>query len=234
VTELKISDFKMFEKTLYEIPPPRPITEIIINGLKEIEKTYGPVFTTRFIKHALEFEAQRIGEKPPQDIKTLNDLLEYLVSKSDKYPTPYCTTVYAQYKTENEFQGKAGAGTRIGHLGAARSMSETLSVKDRKVDVDGSLLKLSQILISMNFSPREWGYKKNGDGSVDLLWPKCHYVDGCRSAFDEGLLKRPDGRLQCIAAFAVSQYLKLTSGYEWDYEVLENYKPHCIARSYML
>ncbi len=224
----------MFEKPPYDIPPSRPITEIIINGVKEIEKTYGPVFTTRFIKHALEFEAQRIGEKPPEDIKTLNDLLEYLVSKSDKYPTPYCTTVYAQFKTENEFQGRTGAGTRIGHLGAARSMSETLSVKDRKVDVDGILSKFSQILVSMNLGPHEWGYKKNEDGSVDFIWPKCHYLDGCRAAYNEGLLKRPDGRLQCVAVIGICHYLKLSTGYEWDYEVLENYKPHCIARTYMI
>jgi len=234
VAELKISDFKMFEKTPYEIPPPGPLTAIIISGLKEEEKTYGPVFPTRFIKHALEFEAQKIGEKPPQNIKDLDQLAEYLVSKSDKYPTPYCSILYAQYKTENEFQGQTGAGTRVGHIGAIRGISETLSDIKRNVDVDGILSKLSQMLTDMNFSPHEWGYKENGDGSVDFILPKCYFLDACRLAYDEKVLKRPDGRLACAISFAVAADFKIATGYEWDYTLLKFNNPHCIAQCYML
>jgi hypothetical protein len=224
----------MFQKTPNEIPPPDPLTTIIISGVKEIEKTYGPVFTTRFIKHALDFVAQKTGEKPPQNIKDLDQLAKYLVSKSDKYPTPYCSTLYAQYKTENELQGQTGAGTRVGHLGAIRGISETLSPIKREIDVDGILSKLSQILIDTNISPHEWGYKKNADGSVDFILLKCYFLDACRLAYDENVLKRPDGRLACGFGFAVAADFKIATSYEWDYDLLEFDKSRCIARCYML
>ncbi|WXG41982.1 MAG: hypothetical protein WED07_14655 [Candidatus Freyarchaeum deiterrae] len=234
MSEIRISDFKMLGKASHEIPPPGPLTAIIISGLTEIEKTFGPVFTAKFIKYALQFEAQKIGEKTDKDIKTLNQLEEYLISKSYKYPSPYCSILYAQYKTENEFQGQTGAWTRVGHLGAIRGMSETVNSINRNVDVDSILSKLSQVLNELKLSPREWGYKQKGDGSVDLLLRKCYFLDACRQAYDEKVLKRPDRRLACSIAFSVAEDFKIATGYEWDYTLLKFNKPHCIAHCYVL
>jgi len=234
LSETRISDFKMLNKAPYKIPPPEPLTALILSGLSEIEKTYGPVFTLRFIRYALQFEAQKIGKKTYEDIKTLDQLAEYLVSKSYKYPTPYCSILYAQYKTENELQGQTGVGTRVGHIGAIRNMSETLNTIKRNVDVDSILSEISQILIDLNLSPPEWGYKRNGDGSVDLIFRKCYFLDACVLAYDEKVLKRPGDGSACSFAFAVAEHFKLITGYEWDYSLLEFNYPHCIARCYML
>lgn len=96
----------MFEKAPYELADPRALTEIAVNGAKEEERTYGPVFTVRFIKYALWFIAQRTGEKPTEDIKTLSQLTEYLISKSDKYPTPTAQLVMLKLKLKKSYKTK--------------------------------------------------------------------------------------------------------------------------------
>lgn len=231
--DFRISDFKMIEAP-YELPDPRALTELVLNGIREEEKMYGPVFTTRFINHALQFVAQKIDDEAPSDIKNLDQLLEFLVSKSDKYPTPYCALTYAQTKTENEFQGQTGAGTHLETRSISREVAEKKDgAAERHIDFDDILLKFGQTLTAMRVGPSKWGYKKNVDGSVNLLYPICPFLDGCRLAFDEGLLKRPGGKLRCGVSNFICGYLKISTGYEWDYDLLEFGKPHCIVKYFM-
>ena len=232
MTEIKISDFNMFEKAPDELPDLKIITPAIIAGYKEEEKTYGPVFTTRFIKHTLEFLSKKIEENPPEDIKTLDQLAEYLISVSDRSPTPYCACTYAQYKTENEFMGQAGAGTQVAAISVSRDLSKKPS-EERNVDAVQLLSKYRQDMISAKLGHHEMGYKKNEDGSLDILYLNCFLLDGCRQAFGEGLLKRPNNKLQCGTVQYICQIFKLLTGYEWDYDVLEFGKPHCAVRCYM-
>ena len=104
MTEIDLSEFKMFEKTPYEEPDPRALTEFHISIAKEAEKEYGAIFTNRFIEFALQFLTQKTGEEPPQNIETLDQLTEYLMSKVNLYPRPYCAVVYAQFRVEHEAQ----------------------------------------------------------------------------------------------------------------------------------
>lgn len=69
-------------------------------AFRELEKIYGSIFTTQLIKHALKFISQRIEEEPTEDIKTLDELAEYLLSKTDKYPLPNCAAYYAEINTK--------------------------------------------------------------------------------------------------------------------------------------
>ncbi|MBS7251097.1 MAG: hypothetical protein KIH08_10995 [Candidatus Freyarchaeota archaeon] len=234
MSDLKISDFKMFEKAPYEEPDPRVLTELIISGVRGEEKIYGPVFTARVIKHALNFMAQK-GEEAPQDIKDLDQLKEYLLSKSDKY-RPYCVAMYAQVKAENDLQGQTGAGTRVEMMNMTKKAVELAGTKiNRILDIDAIMQRIRQVGVSMKSVASEMGYKKNGDGSVDLIYMRCPFLDTCRLASDEGLLERPDGRARCgvLGEFGC-QLLKLYTSYEWDYERLEAYKPHCIVRLRMI
>jgi len=234
VSEPGISDFKMFENAPYELPDAKTLIDAHLVGIEMQEKLFGPVFPTRLIKHALHFIAQRIGEEPPEDINSLDQLTEYLLSKSDKYPTPYCALMYAQYKTENDLQGQTGAATRVAEMGFHRRFGKSPAGEEINIDLDDIVSKLYQTAIENKLGPKEFGYKKNEDGSVDFLLPDCYYKDGCRQAFDEGLLKRPDGRMHCNLSSSLCQYLKVVTGYEWDYECLEFDKPHCITRYYLV
>jgi hypothetical protein len=233
VSDLKASGFIMLEKAPYEKLDPKVLVDLPILGIKEEEKTYGPVFTVRVIKYALRFVAQKFGEEPPKNIKTLDQLAEYILSLTDKHPTSYNAIMYAPFKTENRFQGQSGAGTQVAVIGTARSMIKRPSVKDRDVNVDDAISKFRQTTLDLKFGARESGYKKNEDGSVDVVWLTCFLVEVCEFAWEEGLLKRPDGRMQCVSGAFLCHFLKTVTGYEWDYDILEFGKPHCTIRCYM-
>jgi hypothetical protein len=228
--ELEFPGFKMSEKAPYEVPPARPFTEFLIKGIKEVEKLYGSVFTIRFIKYALRFLAQKVGEEPPKNIETLEQLAEYAISKSEVYPTPYAMVTYAQAKTENEFQGYSGAGTTMEMVALSKDAAEGSNIKDKNVDMDDIIMKLSQFLTAVKYSPKEWGYRINVDGSVDIVVPKCYLMDGCRMAYNENLLKRRDGKMRCGIIHFVCGYFKLATGYVWDYDFLEYRESHCILK----
>lgn len=98
-----ISDFKMFEKAPYEQPDTRAITELVMSGVKEEEKVYGPVFTIKVIGYALRLVSKYSGEAPPEDINTLDQLTEYLLSKKDKFP-PHWAVLWAQFVTEKSLK----------------------------------------------------------------------------------------------------------------------------------
>ncbi len=234
MTDSEFSDFKMFDKAPYELPELRTFTEMAIGGIREVEKMYGPVFTVKYIEYALWFIAQKTGEEPPNDIKTLDKLVEYLISISDKYPTPYCACTYAQVKTENLFQGRAGAGTRVAARGITAPVFSNIYREERHFDVDDALSKIRQIGVTMKVIPSEMGYRKNEDQSVDILLPKCPFRDGCKSASEENLLRRLDSRATCVIGEGLCRYFKMLTGSEWDYDVLEFGKPHCIVRCFVV
>ncbi|MEM2145098.1 MAG: hypothetical protein QW279_07040 [Candidatus Jordarchaeaceae archaeon] len=234
MSELNFSDFKMFGEDLRDLFDPKAFTELIMAGIKGEEKIYGPVFTTQIIKYALDFSAQKIEEKPPEDIKTLDQLKEYLFSKADKYP-PYLIVTYAQIKTENLFQGRTGAGTRIEMMNLSRNGLQKTGYKVvGNLDIDSILSRINQLSVQMKIVTCS-GYKKNEDGSLDILVPNCHILEACKLAASEGLLKRMDGRARCgVIGEFLGQSLKIATGNDWDYNVLEAHKPHCLVKVYMI
>jgi hypothetical protein len=97
------------------------------------------------------------------------------------------------------------------------------------------MLRIHQASVAAKSSPRETGYRKNQDGSVDVIRILCPFSDACKLASEEGLLRRPDGRTRCGALGEAScQILRLVTSREWDYELLVAYAPHCIVRLHML
>ncbi|MGQ9723378.1 MAG: hypothetical protein ACUVXA_18900 [Candidatus Jordarchaeum sp.] len=232
-----LSEFKMFEKAPYDLPDPRASTEFLLKGIEEEAKIYGPVFTAKFVKYTLEFIAQKIGETTPENIETLDELIDYLVSISDRYPTPCAAIPYAQPKTEIEFQGQTGAGSTIEAISFAKGLKTERNANNDKQEfnIDELLKNIRDAATAIKFCPSECGYKKNIDGSIDIVFPNCPYKDGCLRAYHENLLKRPDGRLRCSPVATVCQYLAMFTNYVWDYDRLEPlYEPFCVARIYII
>jgi len=229
-----ISDFKMFERTPYEQPDTRAITELVMRGVKEEEKVYGPVFTIKVIGYALRLVSKYSGEAPPEDIKTLDQLTEYLLSKKDKFP-PHWAVLWAQFVTEKKLEGARGAGTRFMNMGITQRVLESDGdVRLKKIDIDYVLKTLHKTIVGMKVAPLEMGYKKNEDESIDILYRNCYFLDACKLALDEGLLKRQDGRMVCSIFALVCHYLKIGTGYEWDYIISKFEKPNCIAKCFMI
>lgn len=229
----KLSEFIMFEKTPYELPEPKLLTGFVIDGYKAVEKTYGPVYTTNFIKHALRFVKMKVGEEPAEEIKTLDQLKEYLASLSDKYSFPYCAAVYAQFNVENLLEGRIGAASmEMGHS-KTKDVEKAEKIEDKDINIDGILVKYREDMILTKMAHHEMGYRKNEDGSVDIVYPTCYLKEACKLAYDEGLAKRRDGTIQCGIMQYNCQYLNLVTGYNWDFKLVEYFEPHCIAHCFM-
>ncbi|WXG41825.1 MAG: hypothetical protein WED07_13845 [Candidatus Freyarchaeum deiterrae] len=231
----KPSDFKMLEEAPYEYPAPAAYFELVMNGIKQEEKTLGPAFTSRYIKYALQFLAQKYGEEP-SDIKTLDQLKNYLIAAYDNCPACYPPVIiYAQVRTETELEGRAGvAGTRFEMMGIAKDISGRSASKDKEVDLDALVLKLRQVTLGMKVAPQKWGYTLDEDGKIVILHPTCYLLEGCRAAFNDGFLKRPNGGLRCGITATAIQYFTLVTGNQWDYELLEFDKPYCISKAFMV
>ncbi|MBS7252012.1 MAG: hypothetical protein KIH08_15675 [Candidatus Freyarchaeota archaeon] len=234
MVEPKISDFKMFERAPYKIPDPKALMDAQMIGFMELEKFYGPVFKKLLIKHALQFISQKIGEEPPKNIESLDQLAEYLLSKTDKYPLPNCAGYYAQIKTEKELQGLLGAAYRLSEASFHKSHIKRQTVEGLKFNLDEIMANLYQFAIESKLAPEEFGYRVNRNGSLDALFPNCFYKEVCRQAFEEGLLKRAGGSMHCAMGVTLCQYFKMVTGYEWDYELVEYDRPHCIIKCYII
>jgi hypothetical protein len=225
-------DFRMLEVAPYSQPDTRTITELIINGVKAQENMYGPVFTAKVIDYALRLVSRQIGEEKPEDVRTLNQLAEYLLSKECSFP-PYWILLWAVFKTEKKLEGCQGAGTRILDMGISEGvMGSGSGLEGDLVEIDlvDALVKLRRSTIEMKIAPLQMGYKENEDGSIDVLFQDCYFLDACRLALNEGLLKRADGRMVCGVFSLVRQSLKKATCREWDYTISIFDKPNCIAR----
>ncbi len=231
---MDLHGFTMFEKPPYEKIDKKALVDIMIKGMKDQEKMYGPVFTAKIIKNSLEFLAQKTGEPQPQGIKDLDQLENYLSSETIKYDKPICALSYAQIKTENELQGQTGAGTFLQAIGVTKKMVDISTIKERNIDLEQSLSMFRNTIVGLKVAPAEMGYRKKGDGSVEILFIDCPTREACEKAFVEGLLKRPDGRLRCSTGAVTCRFLKILTGFDWDYEREESYKPHCIFKCYMI
>jgi hypothetical protein len=224
--------FRMFEKAPYDQSDPKASTELVMRGAKDVEKVYGPAFTAEVIKNALRAVATKTGEESPKDIKTLNQLTDYLVSKSEKLQAPpHFLAHWAVYVTEKRLEGSLGAGYQMATRGQATKVMESDgNEKLSDMDIDQVMSKLRKLAVDMKIAPVEFGYKKNKDGSIDVFHGGCSYLEGCRLSQNETLLHRPDGRISCGNSAFVCQFLKSSTGYEWDHTVLEFGKPYCITR----
>jgi hypothetical protein len=226
----------MFERAPYEQADPKAITRFVVKGAKDVERIYGPAFTTKVIDYALHAIETQTGERSPEGIKTLDQLADYLISKSERLDSPpYYIAFWAQYVTEKKLEGSLGAGYQVGQRGFAKGVIESDGdLKALGFDVDQVMSRLRELAVQMKVAPLEFGYKKNADGSLDILHGGCPYLEGCKLSASQTLLQRPDGRVTCGSSVFVCQFLKTATGCEWDHTVLEFGKPHCITRVTML
>lgn len=222
----------MFKRAPYRLPDPRAVTELVMYGVKEGENFYGPSFTAKVIKYALIMLNRHTGESQPKDIKTLDQLTEHLLLKSKLMP-PYYVVFWAMLVAEKKLEGCRGVGTRLMEKGIFKKVMENWNGKI-KLNIKKALSKFNRTIVKMKVAPVEMGYKKNEDGSIDILIQNCYWLEGCKYIREMSLMSRPDGSTACDIFSLVCQVLREATGQVWDYTILDFCKPPCIARCFIL
>lgn len=230
LSTIEISEYKMLDKAPYGNPDSRALTELIVRGIKAQEKIYGPVFSAKVIGYATRLIAKQKGEEPAQEIKDLDQLAEYLLSKLDKMP-PYWVVLWAQFVTEKKLEGARGVGSRVMDIAMFEKLMGNVVRGAENVDIDGTLSDYRRIMLESKIAPRKMGYKKNYDGSLNILYQDCYFLDACNIALhDEDILKRRNGRMAYGFFGSVCLFLKKVTGSEWEYRIIVFEKPNCLAR----
>lgn len=127
VSELNLSDFKMFEKASYEKIDIIKVLDASIKQVEEKAKKHGSEYIDTYTKHILKAVSRQTGKEAPQDIKTLGQLRNYLISKSEELQNrPHFLMFWAFFVTDKKFETNQeemslfmfkNAAQRMGKLG---------------------------------------------------------------------------------------------------------------------
>lgn len=225
------SGFIMLEKGTNELPDMKTFLDVFINGLKEEEKIYGDVLTRMIIKYVQRAVTKLTGEPPTEEFKTLDDAAAYLLSKSGKIRPDYII-IWAQFVTINKLEGALGVGEHVLDMGISNYIINKMGNQLVGLEVDSVILTARDTMLKMKIAPIEMGYRKNSDGSIDLLYKNCYLHDGCQMSLKTGLSKRADGRMVCGFSACICRLFEKATGEKWDYTVTFFEKPLCIVRCF--
>ncbi|MEM2156301.1 MAG: hypothetical protein QXQ05_07065, partial [Candidatus Jordarchaeales archaeon] len=164
--------FIMLEKGESELPDMKSFLDLFVKGLKEEERVYGDVLISMIIKYILRAVTKLTGESPTEDIKTLDDVAAYLLSKSDKVRPDYII-IWAQFVTINKLEGALGVGEHILDMGISKFIIEKMGNHLVGLDVDSVILAARDIMLKMKIAPIEMGYRKNNEENVDIIYKNC-------------------------------------------------------------
>ncbi|MEM2146761.1 MAG: hypothetical protein QW279_15465 [Candidatus Jordarchaeaceae archaeon] len=232
--EVEHSDFKMLEKANYQKADFNKLVEIYMRAAKEKEKNFGSTYSTTFLKNALRAISVLTSKEALQEIKTLDQLEEYLISKANELKMPpYYIVVWTHFVTDKKFGATPEdlAQFMFKYI-VQRLANNGFNIEKQKIEIDQFLSKFRKLAVDIKIAPLEFGYRKNSDGSIDIYHKDCHFFEGCERIWETHLLTKSDGRAICGVVQIIIHFLKAATGKEWDQAILEFGRTGCIARCF--
>ncbi|MFB0561978.1 MAG: hypothetical protein ACETWM_12315 [Candidatus Lokiarchaeia archaeon] len=201
-------------------------------AIEETAKIYGPIFTRLVSKYALEFEAEKLGENPPENIEGLEDVSNYILANQDRYPRGYCAIIYGVGKAEAELQGSMGSGAKRSAWSAMRSMLESSGLLNNLVgtteDVLEAIDKFNEIgkqiktVVTVHFIRGE-------SDEVKEVVPDCSFKGACKALVNEGI-SRVLGGMECMSLIANTAVAGIITKKNLDYKLDKFDTPECRGR----
>ncbi|MEM3585747.1 MAG: hypothetical protein QXO71_00355, partial [Candidatus Jordarchaeaceae archaeon] len=175
------TDTKRLEKM--EIPYKQvdgnALLDVCIAILQNQEKVYGPVYGRLARNYTVQFESDKIGEKPPEDFHEWNwsQVKDYLKKNFENYPYGFNALIYSMGKAEAELQGSTGTSQRIGTTAVAKQMEasqpgQALNILDAWKQSVGKLA-------FFKIMPPEVSYGEEDEKTVIYMVDNCPFKDGC-------------------------------------------------------
>ncbi len=188
----------------------------------KIVEIFGPVYKRFIVNYSLKFESEMLNEAPPDGIEDLEQLNNYLLSKTERYPKSYCALVYGMSKADQLLQGGSGTA-RTASLVATRRLLEDSGILSQLIgstsDPYEALVKTEEIFVSMNAGlPGSVKFQKITDGRVRVVVHDCPFFEACEKMRFEGLW-RPNGTPECYILTRSVVISELITGKKFDYNV---------------
>ncbi|MEM3593266.1 MAG: hypothetical protein QXS27_00900, partial [Candidatus Jordarchaeaceae archaeon] len=168
------------------------IVDIGISNAKTVDnKLFGPVYSRFVKKFAIEFEANKLGEKPPEGFEEWNwdQLKEYLKKNLEKYPRGFGALPYAMARTEAYLAGSSGVVRRITVNEMAKAMNiqyksmtgAQKSPESQNSDIGSGFKQISEKLIAFKVLPPGVSYKVEDENTIMMEVENCAFTDVCRA-----------------------------------------------------
>ncbi len=215
-----------------EIFDPDIVAMFIASAVRVIEALFGPAFTKMISKYALEFESEKTGEKPPENIENIDEVIKYITECRDKYPRVYNCLIYGIAKAEKIFEGSTASGAKNLAYNAIKKIIEDSGllneVKGKIPNIYKALVRYIEIAdIVKATSPQQ--VVNESEKVIFEEMEGCTWKDACKAMTKEGIT-RISGDQECVVLIANSAALSLVSGKPVDYKLEKFDNPTCKGR----
>ncbi|GEM_PF-904737 len=210
----------------------RTIVFVAKTAVEETAKLYGQIFARMVSEYALQFEAKKLGEKPPENISGLGAVTDYILANLDRYPKGFNALIYGIGKAESKLQGSTGAGSRRAAYSAMKYIMESSgmlsSIVGTTKDIFEAIYKAEEINkeIKTAVSAR---YIREKNNQVIEVVPNCPFRDACSAIIDEGI-GRLVGGSECICLITTNAEAEIITKKQLDYKIEEFGKSECRGR----
>ncbi len=213
-------------------PDSQTITLVAKTAVEETAKLYGPIFTRMVSEYALQFEAEKLGENTPDNVRGLEAVTNYILANLDRYPRGFNSLIYGIAKADNKLQGSTGAGARRAAYSAIKSILESSGLLNSIIgttqDVFEAIYKAEEINkeIKTAVSGR---YVREEKNQVVVVVPNCSWKDACNALVNEGI-SRLVGGSECIYLIVTNAEAEIITKKHLDYRIEEFGGSECRGR----
>jgi hypothetical protein len=172
-------------------------------------------------EYALQFEAEKLKEKPPQNIQGLDQVTDYINANLNRYPRGYCSLLYGIAKADSKFWGSTGAGARRAAYSAMKSIFESSGLLNNMIGKTKDSMEAIYLNEKMNkelktASPAR--YIRGENNQVIVVVPNCFYMDACAAIVKEGI-SRMIGGSECVFLIVTTVGVEIVTEKHLDYRL---------------
>ncbi|MGQ9723437.1 MAG: hypothetical protein ACUVXA_19200 [Candidatus Jordarchaeum sp.] len=186
-------------------------------SFEDVGKVFGPSYLKLLIEYAREFEAEKLGESPPNGIETLNDIVNYILGNLDRYPRGYCALVYGNAKADSKIEGSTGAAWKRSGINALKQLMQPSGLLNSSRSPIEALESAQEFAQSINMAAK-LQFMENSDDTVSIIIEECPFTDSCE-AFEKEGISRISGKRECANLICYTAAAQLMTGRQCDYSI---------------
>jgi hypothetical protein len=201
-------------------------------AVDETGKLFGPIFTRMVSEYALQFEVSMLKEKPPENIKGLEEVTKYIIANLSRYPPGYCSLFYGIAKAESRLQGSTGSGAKRSAFSGVKAIIESSGLLNSVVGTTENVFEAfakSKDIFKATKTLIQIRYTRGENNQVTLEIYDCPYKDVCRIIVEEGVTRFVGG-LECINLITLNAAAEIITKKQLDYRLDEFDEPNCRGR----